>query len=679
VAVHYDTRVLTVTDSQNQVECQLYDSSNQNGCLQYSYIFDGVGSNEKTQLFYFYYQINENAPLGNTCFDIVVSDAYTAELNSVDIRGSRCNISVSEATVMKSCYAYGTDRVSTSVKEEFEISYFLSDCQLASGAMVLSYNPELFELVELTKGGFLANKLVDVNTSMSGAVYLSFLSTEYGYDTDLLKVKFRTVRNVDADEAISLTVQELYDLDLNQIQGNGHATSIAVSYDEAYTEDSPAVLLSSAYSAETGKVTVAVRLEANSRLGAGDFVLKFDPEKLTYVSGEKGFAPTFFNLNEKNVEGGVLKFSIISMTDLTDALTLLTVTLDAKPSCADEIAAFEISGSGLTDSLTNGILLNFVDSDIIVPPRHIPADAGAENEIGATCTENGHYDSVVYCSVCKAEISREEKSIDKLGHDYKTEWTVDVAPTCTEKGSQSHHCVRCDAKTDVTELPANGHSFGDWYETKAPTCTATGTDGRECAVCHAKETRVTNAKGHTNATAVIENKVDATCTENGHYDSVVYCSVCKAEISREEKSIDKLGHDYKTEWTVDVAPTCTEKGSQSHHCARCDTKTDVTDVDALGHTFGEWFMQDETQHKRVCACGEAELSDHTFDNEADASCNICGATRDVAAETSVEATGSGDPGANTEKSGCGSVVSSGWVLIILMMGAGYAALRKRMI
>jgi len=218
------------------------------------------------------------------------------------------------------------------------------------------------------------------------------------------------------------------------------------------------------------------------------------------------------------------------------------------------------------------------------PTEHTHSTAVVENKVNPNCTIDGSYDSVVYCSVCKAELSREKKTIDKLGHDYSTEWTVDLEPTCTEVGSKSHHCSRCDDKADVTEIPANGHTFGDWYETKAPTCTETGTDERECSVCHEKETRTTEAKGHTNADAVEENRVEPKCTVDGSYDSVVYCSVCKVELSREKKTIDKLGHDHSAEWTVDLEPTCTEVGIKSHHCSRCDDKADITEIPANGHT-----------------------------------------------------------------------------------------------
>ncbi|MBP3660108.1 MAG: glycoside hydrolase N-terminal domain-containing protein, partial [Oscillospiraceae bacterium] len=66
----------------------------------------------------------------------------------------------------------------------------------------------------------------------------------------------------------------------------------------------------------------------------------------------------------------------------------------------------------------------------------------------------------------------------------------------------------------------------------------------------ASEIRLTGEKydapvhEHTPAEAVVENNVDATCTEAGSYDSVVYCSECGEEISRETVNVPALGHDF---------------------------------------------------------------------------------------------------------------------------------------
>ena len=97
--------------------------------------------------------------------------------------------------------------------------------------------------------------------------------------------------------------------------------------------------------------------------------------------------------------------------------------------------------------------------------------------------------------------------------------------------------------TDAPGGEPHEHSFGEWTTTKEATCTEEGSKERVCE-CGEKETEVIAALGHTEAEAVRENEVAPTCTENGSYDLVVYCSVCNAEISRETIPVDALGHDF---------------------------------------------------------------------------------------------------------------------------------------
>ena len=42
--------------------------------------------------------------------------------------------------------------------------------------------------------------------------------------------------------------------------------------------------------------------------------------------------------------------------------------------------------------------------------------------------------------------------------------------------------------------------------------------------------------------SIVENKTDATCTADGGYDTVVYCTVCGGEISRKHSVILATGH-----------------------------------------------------------------------------------------------------------------------------------------
>lgn len=376
VSVYYDTAKITIQNSYNAVACQVYDSSNKDGCLQFSYLFDGKGTASKTRLFYFYYKVETTAEAGDTYFDILVSDAYDKELVAMNMVGSRCTFAITEKAVNKTCTISSSTSISTAVKEEFTLSYRLSSYQIASGSFGIQYDSELFEVVEVTKGAFLDNKVTDINTNLDGSLMISFVGTAYKSKYDLVTVTFRTLKNVTESTEIRLNVTELYDLDLNLITCKGCTSTIEVVFDETYTADSPSMFLSSSHNEDIGKISLTVNLEEDSHLGAGDFVLSFDADKLTYVESEKGFDPTFFNINEKNTPNGILKFSILSLSDITEQQTVLTVLFDAKQESGSQNTTFEIVGSGLTDAMTNPIMLNFVGTSMTIPEKASYAVSG---------------------------------------------------------------------------------------------------------------------------------------------------------------------------------------------------------------------------------------------------------------------------------------------------------------
>ena len=188
-----------------------------------------------------------------------------------------------------------------------------------------------------------------------------------------------------------------------------------------------------------------------------------------------------------------------------------------------------------------------IDQEPVASPGHIPAEAVLENEVASTCSQEGSYDLVVYCSVCMThEISRETKSVDALPH------------------------------TEVIDAAV------------APTCAATGlTEGKHCSVCGEVivSQEVVDALDHTEAEAIVENHKDPTCTAEGSYDVVVYCSVCKKELSRKTDTITSPGHTEVID--AAVAPTCSATGlTEGKHCSACNkVLVPQTVVDALDHTY----------------------------------------------------------------------------------------------
>ena len=200
-----------------------------------------------------------------------------------------------------------------------------------------------------------------------------------------------------------------------------------------------------------------------------------------------------------------------------------------------------------------------------------------ENKKAATCLQEGSYDEVVYCTGCGEEISRQQKTLEKLPHTPVDD--AAVAATCTAAGKTAgSHCSVCNTVlTAQTEIPALNHDWGEWGDSTA-TCTAAGTETRACRRegCGATETRDAAALGHTGGTATckalavctrcgepygelgehsyvqVEPGKDPSCTEPG-FTPFYCCSVCNAEIDHE--TIDALNHNYVN----GVCTRCEEK------------------------------------------------------------------------------------------------------------------------
>ena len=89
---------------------------------------------------------------------------------------------------------------------------------------------------------------------------------------------------------------------------------------------------------------------------------------------------------------------------------------------------------------------------------------------------------------------------------------------------------------------------------------------------------------HTPGEVVKENEVPSTCSENGHYDNVVYCEVCNKELSRETQTLPLKDHtpthdtNYNNNYTqLYDTQTCTE----------CGDKETVT-VNRIGYMYDKW-------------------------------------------------------------------------------------------
>lgn len=96
----------------------------------------------------------------------------------------------------------------------------------------------------------------------------------------------------------------------------------------------------------------------------------------------------------------------------------------------------------------------------------------------------------------------------------------------------------------------------------APTCTAQGYTTFTCSCGDSYTSNYVAAKGHTNGSATIENRVEATCSRAGSYDSVIRCTACGIVLSRTTTTIPKTTHTYdgKTDPSCNICGEIREIG-----------------------------------------------------------------------------------------------------------------------
>lgn len=358
-------------------------------------------------------------------------------------------------------------------------------------------------------------------------------------------------------------------------------------------------------------------------------------------------------------------------------------TITVSPTCSDV---------GYTNYICENCGNSIGETTILPATGHVPADAVKENEITTTCTENGSYDTVVYCSVCGDELSRETITVNAKGHNPSGAVTEnEVKATCTESGSYDSviYCSVCgdELSRETFTENASGHSFTNYVSNNDATCLQDGTKTAKCDNCeetdtiadegsalghalihHTGKASTCKEKGyadydtcsrcdyttyselpladHVSATAVKENIIAATCTEDGSYDSVIYCSVCEEELSREKQIEKALGHNIIHH--TGKPSTCKEKGYADYDtCSRCDYTTyselplaehipaTAVKENTVAATCTENGSYDSVVYCSVCGKELSRKTETTVktghkDKNNDGVCDICGTVTDTA-------------------------------------------------
>ena len=468
VTVHFDPTKVKISNVYNSISNKFYDSVINTDNIQFNYLLDGKGSSTQTRLFYFYYRVLSNAEIGDAFFDITIGEAYDNSLNDVAVSGSGCKFTITETVTNKTCSVSSSSTVSTSVGQEFSLSYRFSTYQIASGTAVITYDPELFEVVSATSGSFLSNKFADINTNLKGSVYISFTGA-YNSKYDLVTVNFKTLKNVSEKSEITFKAPELTDIDLNYITCQNYVTTANIVIDNTYVGDAPKMSVCAEYDSVTEKVTAIISLEADSKLGAGNFELSFDPTILTLSSYEKGFEPTYFNVIDKDIDSGILKFYIISLDGIVTSEKILTVVFDVTHPCEDTQTEIVINGDKLSDPLIVPILLNFIDDSVLIPLKHTYGEWVTDKE-PTVFEEGSKYKECTKCgdkiteSIPKlenSEITAIKSAIDGTDLDigFSGEEAVIIVPTSIDVAMTEDE-LRAIFNDETIEITSNGGIIG---------------------------------------------------------------------------------------------------------------------------------------------------------------------------------------------------------------------------
>ena len=234
----------------------------------------------------------------------------------------------------------------------------------------------------------------------------------------------------------------------------------------------------------------------------------------------------------------------------------------------------------------------------------------------ATCTEDGTKTAV--CDRCDATSTRPDEG-SALGHRFY-ESTV-IPATCTEDGLESGICWRCEQECEQV-IPAYGHEERTLIG-YAPTCTETGmTDGVICNRCDLIITEQTElpASGHALGEWYVTK--NPTCQNSGMEQRD--CAACYHTETRE---IPALEHDYTETITP---PTCTERGILLKICRRCGSEV-MEYIPPAGHNHSAAVTEPTCTEggytTYTCACGDTYIADETASlghDYADGYCVRCG-------------------------------------------------------
>ncbi len=222
----------------------------------------------------------------------------------------------------------------------------------------------------------------------------------------------------------------------------------------ANAETTPLITISNKTALPGEEVTIDINISNNPGIMAMAFCITYDSDALEYTGYTKGYLSKYTVKNHS--DKGHISFVNDESSDKSNNGKILSVKFKAKNDAAPKKYKITLAnlnrqkyGNRLYKSFSNSNLKNIEPT---VKSGSITVLETCENSghkfgsweviTPADCTNKGS--STHTCVRCDYSETIETP----IAHDFENEWTIDKAATPEEDGVMSRHCKKCDETTD---------------------------------------------------------------------------------------------------------------------------------------------------------------------------------------------------------------------------------------
>ncbi len=214
----------------------------------------------------------------------------------------------------------------------------------------------------------------------------------------------------------------------------------------------PIITLSNVSAMPNDTVTIDISIADNPGIMAMSFCITYDSDAFEYIGYNKGYLSRYTIKDHANK--GQIAFVNDEASNKSDNGVMMSVKFKIKDHAAPGKHTITIANQN-REKHGNRLHNSFSNSNL---KYIIPTVTAGSITVGETCENSGH----------------------KYG-----EWQIIVPADCTNTGSKTHSCIRCNNHTETVEIPITHDFEAEWTVDKAATPTEDGIMSRHCKLCDA--------------------------------------------------------------------------------------------------------------------------------------------------------------------------------------------------